>query len=197
MPVSFALFLCLKVYSSKCCISWAAWWGQRLFTPLLLYPFWERRQESTNWWPHVPAIPGNLWKSSPLLQDWCAVDVRQFRLRSGLVLFSPLRKGNSTQRLWLLQHMNTDGIAREPLQCISPVVLWANHTRHWFLQYQFTRLAGLDEETHISWGIPGSLKAKIFWKFTEVVIFSALGFREACVLLPVLRREVQLHAYKY
>lgn len=67
--------------------------------------------------------------------------------------------------------LNADPIAREPLQFISPVVLWANHTRCWFLQYQFTRLTGLDEETHISWGIPGSSKAKILRKLTEVVIF--------------------------
>lgn len=92
--------------------------------------------------------------------DW---DQEQYRF--------PLRdKGIGCGACGYSHALNADPIARESLQFISPVVLWANHTRCWFLQYQFTRLAGLDEETHISWGIPGSSKAKILRKLTEVVI---------------------------
>lgn len=153
------------------------------FSTLVLWPFWKRHQtECQLMAPHTNK-PKWLVEKQQSLQGWCAADVRQFSLRSGLVLFFPLRWGNSVQRLWLLLCTNTGGIAREPPRFVSPVVLLANHTRCWFLQYQFTRLAGLDEETHVSWGIPGSPKAKVLRKSMEVVIFFLFFFFQHCTLV--------------
>lgn len=150
----------------------AAWQGKgQQICPLVLCPFWEWhgaehgaggptcQQFQTNAGKAASYYGINLWLMYGNLdwdQEWC-----RFPLGD---------KGICCGACGCSHAPNADPIAREPLPFISPVVLWANHTRCWFLQYQFTRLTGLDEETHISWGIPGSLKAKILRKLTEVVI---------------------------